>query len=404
MSLIYSKKLVLFSLMKLVQILILFNSFLIVVGIHYSYVIVIFTFLLLSIILGVRAAHLSRYTVHLLYIVLLSIICLLQFVFVGIDISGVTALGIYIMPIICWVVFYSLYGEKDYKKYFIFSFKLSIIISSLGIIQFLFSPQLFGLIPNKSLAMQWAGNLSFSEYASFFRATSTLGSPQVFGLYCSLMIIIGHRYRHEIPRNILFVGFTSLLLGGGVSGNKLFILILFLYGVGEVFPIVIAKLKNFFIAFIVIVSVLVVLPGVIQKIPVLERMFSIESMVAQEGSDSRLDKYVYIIQNTDPLLGNGLGVITNKRHGELRAAESYIFKIYYEVGIFGLLTLLFLMGHILLRSLNQARVDAIILVCIFISMLVVHAFESPVFFVIWGYILSINSVKESSKPYEYKTY
>ena len=72
--------------------------------------------------------------------------------------------------------------------------------SVIGIIQYFYSPTLFGVFSGDlSQKFLWASELSYHEYTSFFRTTSLWASPQICGLYLGLFIIgyytfMGHRF------------------------------------------------------------------------------------------------------------------------------------------------------------------------------------------------------------------
>ena len=103
--------------------------------------------------------------------------------------------------------------------------------------------------------------------------------------------------------------------------------------------------------------------------------------------DTRLASYFYILTNSNPLVGEGLGSIANKSTEKLKAAESYFLKIYYEAGAFtmSLFFLLCFLSYLQARRIDSR--DSVIVALIILSMVVVHAFESPAFFIIWGYLL-----------------
>ena len=305
----------------------------------------------------------------------------------SLDNSMFIALGLYVFPLIVWSLIYSSKIDLEYVQIFKNSFLVSVFISCLGVVQFFVSPNLFNLISTDSNSIKWAVNMSFSEYSSFFRASSTLGSPQVFGLYCALIIIISNRFSHELNNKVLTIGYLILGLGGILSGNKTFILIVVGYASLKVLPFFLSKprvlVKPFFLVSLLLGSVSVLS----NYIPMVERVVSLEAVIAQEASVSRFSNYGYIFKNTNILIGNGLGSITNKSHEKLRAAESYILKVYYETGFFGMIGLLVLLGFGITNSFKSSYQDFLIMCCVVCSMIVVHAFESPVFFIIWGYVL-----------------
>ncbi|MDT8339225.1 MAG: hypothetical protein RQ763_08500, partial [Sulfurimonas sp.] len=125
-------------------------------------------------------------------------------------------------------------------------------------------------------------------------------------------------------------------------------------------------------------------------IRILERTLSIDQIIEQENEDSRLDRYNQIIQETNLIVGNGFGTKTNRENQDLEVAESYIFQLYAEGGILPLVGLLIIILLPLFMSSKEADKYfdmKLIMVCIFISMIVVHAFNSPAFFIFWPFFI-----------------
>ena len=385
-----------FGLIYSVHFLVLFNAVLVKIGISYVYIALMLALIFIVLAFGIKKNKTKRYSAHFAYIVLLTALASIHIVFLNTDYSAIISLGLYLSPIICWILVFSRYGYHEFERIFKKTYNLSLVVSVLGIIQYFFSPGLFGFIPTNSMAIQWAVDRSFSEYAVFFRATSTLGSPQVFGLYCALQLIIANRFKYLFNPNSYWFGFAVLLVGGALSGNKSFFVIFIGYFLLLNLHKAFNSIKAIFAIILLSITVVSSSLFLLDKVPMLERVFSLESIAEQEGRDSRMSRYEYILDNTDVLQGNGMGAITNKRHNELRAAESYIFKVYYEAGIFGLLGLLGILTSSVIASSLRSYSDFLIVLFILVSMMVVHAFESPVFFVVWGYLTSLlaNSASE----------
>ena len=368
----------------------LFNSVFIVLGINYLYVVLNILVIICMVAGGLNKRIIQQFSIHILYILLL-IISLGASIFL-LDDPGeaIIAFGLYSLPILIWVCIYSNIRKVSYFDLFSKTMLISGLVGYIGVIQYFFNPTLWGLIPANSNALIWAEGKSFAEYALFFRATSIVGSPQVLSLFCALTLIINLRYKKHLKPWSFYFSSIGLLLGGMVTGSKLFFLLVFIY----IFFSQFQKFKYilYSIAFVSIISLFVssLNLNIYEQIPAIERVFSIEGIVQQEKEDSRIDRYLYIINETNPIYGNGLGSITNKSVQGLRAAESYIFKIYYEIGF---ITLLVFLGVCFMSFFGYMHVsinDAFIILLMLLGMLLVHAHDSPVFFMIWGYFIRGN--------------
>lgn len=394
MNFLYSERKIVFFLVKLLHFCILFNSVLINFGMPYVYIVVMLFIILITLHFGVRKSNVKNFIFHFIYIFILFVLMINHVMTLGVGVDSLISLGIYTLPVICWVIIFSRFNGDEYSVLFKNTYVLSVLVAGLGIVQYFFSPSLFGFIPTDSKSIEWAIDKSFWEYSVFFRATSTLGSPQVFGLFCALVAIIGHRFKADIPRRTYIIGSGILIVGGALSGNKLFFLILLGYYLLSSLPKIIRNIKTMlsFASVIFLFTTTVYLFA--DKVTILERVFSVDSVIKQEKNDSRLDRYEYIVTNTDITKGNGLGSITNKSHKDLTAAESYILKVYYEGGVFAFFSLIILLAISGMFSLLHSYLDSLIMFFIFISLVIVHAFESPVFFIVWGYILSLCVMKK----------
>jgi hypothetical protein len=159
------------------------------------------------------------------------------------------------------------------------------------------------------------------------------------------------------------------------------------------------KNKKVFLLFsIICVSSLAILPNVYDTLPILQRVFDIQEIIEQETRDGRLSKYLYIISNDGFLTGNGIGSSFELRN-KIGASESYLLQIYYEGGALLLANFLFFLFLVLIMSAKYSKKDFIIVSLFCFSLLIVHAFESPVFIVFWGYLLSFYPTVTTPKKY-----
>jgi hypothetical protein len=378
----------------------LFNPVLIVFGIQYLYVFLNFLVILACITFGLGIDGVRKSIFILVYILSLVVILCISVGLLNGSTDAFVAFGLYCMPLLVWVGVYSSYRPVRYFDIFSSSLLVSGVIGYLALLQYFFSPTLFGLIPIDSNQMKWADGKAFIEYAAFFRATSTLGSPQVLALFCALTLILSVKYKKLLKPKVFYFSALGLAIGGALSGGKSFFLIVILFYLMTRFRDFFSRIRTFLMGGAILLIIIYAGQMAIDTVPAIDRVFSLEAILEQENSDSRLDKYMYILNETNPLYGNGLGSITNKSTEGLRAAESYILKIYYEAGIFPFLIFIILCFISLIKSLNISRTDFIIICLTILGMLIVHAFESPVFMIIWGHFLGVTLNSGIRKPNE----
>lgn len=387
---------------KYIHFFVLFNAVFVTYGIPYLYVLFMTFSMFFCSLKGIDRDCFSRYTGHLIYILLLIVITFFNMIIGSQDITALVTLGLYTLPVFFWILYYTQLNHIDFKNIFSSLFFFSAIVSLLGILQYFFSPSLWGNIPTESKSIAWAMEKTFIEYAAFFRSTSTLGSPQVFGLFCALSLILAHRFKFLIKKNLFLTGSFLLFVGGALSGNKSFFLIIFVYILAIYAARYIFKLKYIFLILLCIIGLITAQKTIISNIPMLERIFSFEKISEQENNDSRLAKYSYIIEHSDFFIGNGMGKDVVLKHKELTATESYIFKIYFECGFIASSLLCILMISTMIKAWFKSFDDFIIVTLIFFSMVIVHAFQSPVFFIFWGYLLSFFKKDNDSRKLHFK--
>jgi hypothetical protein len=366
----------------------LLNQVLIGFGVKYLYIFLNLALILVCLAFGLRKGSISKFTIPLLYVLAIFITLLISAFFLKGTTDAVVAFGLYTMPVLVWVSVYACYTPVRYFDIFSSSLLLSGIIGYLAIPQYFFSPTLFGLIISDSDQMRWANGKSFIEYAFFFRATSTLGSPQIFGLFCALTLIITLRYKKLLNPKVFYFSALGLAIGGILSGNKSFFLIVILYILFTNFQKFFSSIRTLLLIGVILLSFIFFSQITIVNDLALQRVFSLESIVEQETiENSRISKYAYILNETNPFYGNGLGSITNKSTEGLSAAESYLLKIYYEVGIIPFFIFIALCIESAIKGLNRSIRDFHIICLTIFSMIIVHAFESPIFMIIWGHFL-----------------
>ena len=298
----------------------------------------------------------------------------------GFSLSIMMGLVIYIFPLLYW----QFYDRSKLQVYFpkiILGLRYPVLlIAILGICQFYFSPDIWGLINMNGPVDPYvvkASSDTFSNWIFYLRATSILASPQVFGLFMVLYSLILYSYvKKNTLNNILILIY---LFSGAHSGNKSFFLILILYMMyyfiksGSMHTkIYICIITIFFLALIIYFS---------EYVTFLDRIVSVENIVDEE-QDGRLSVYRELLEDVT-FVGTGAG-----SHMALdgmlsdRPAESYFLQILLELGIMPFF--LFLSIFFLNLILNKRKGLNILLVLIALSMIFVHCFNAFIFFLMWA--------------------
>jgi hypothetical protein len=380
-------------------ILIIFNSVIKNYGIKSLYVyIIVMGIVLLLLDYSIKFKKKKLYIPYF-YLLVLTIVFIIQIFYYNTYITVmIKGYVIYTLIPFYWIIFFHKYNMVDFRNLLISTIPIVYIIALLGIIQFFISPNLFGLLNNHdSLSIAWAAHTKFSKYILFFRSSSVLGSPQVFGLFLAFYFIIVMNLSY-FKNNILNqIGLVLLIFGGILSGDKSFALILILYILYRLFKII--KTKKFFYLISIGLIFLFFNYNWLLKTRQVGRIININQIIKQEKNDSRINRYRKIILNSNIIIGDGIGVRIFQKDIRLKATESYFIQILSETGIITLfifLNLLYL--SYLLSSKCLFNNVKFLIIAIGISMIFVHAFISPVFFIFWGIILvaftnSINNVK-----------
>jgi len=393
-----NKKLFSINIPYIIFILIILNAPLSTIGIHYLYAIVLLFGIIGMLIIGIKKYKSINFIVVYIYIFSLFSIFYIQLFFYDLKFSTFQSLLMYIVMILYWSIYFNKYTTYDFKSLIIKIVPIVYLVGFLGVLQYFFSPTLFGLIDeHHSKGIEWANSMSFGEYVSFFRASSILGSPQVYGLFISLFIIL----IQILKITTSFIGIAFLLFAGILSGNKSFLLIIGIYYIYSFLKNnSLLKLKKVLLTVIfLIITIFINIDN--NDIGTVNRLFNIDKIVQQEEKDSRLERYINIINNNNILIGSGFGTKTDRNDLSLKVAESYIFQILSEVGVIGLIFFLLLIFFSFLQAKNQYFKDMRILISsIFISMIIVHAFNSPVFYIFWGVIISSYAQKDRKVIYE----
>jgi len=379
------KKLLNFYIPYLIFLLVIFNDILSNKGIKYLYVLFIIIGIIGMLLTGMRKISNSNIIYILLYFMGFIFIFIIQFFVYNDALRSMKSLFMYLTIPIYWVIYFNKFDIDDFKEILIKIIPWVYLVASFAYIQYFFSPDLFDLI-TITKAIKWASGSDANTYQRYFRAASILTSPQVFGLFMALSIIkIISLKKYSNIFGIIFLIFAGLL-----SGNKSFFIIMVLYFLYRIFIVKISgKFRLIFIVSGLIFIVIYSFSGNLSNIGAINRVIDLKEMKNQEKNQSRLDKYQKMFLNNRPIIGNGLGTKTDKNIKNYESAESYIFQISYEAGLFIFLFFwVFLFKSYQLASKKLLPDIKILIFSISFSMIVVHAMGSPVFFIFWGVLIS----------------
>ena len=246
-----------------------------------------------------------------------------------------------------------------------------IATSLLGIVQYFFAPTMFGLQnedSSRQLMFLAEGNLEFTDYVTFFRATSLWSSPQICGLYLSLYII-GY---YSFFGHTLSTFFTLLpcFMCGVLTSNKSFLLNMLLFFFLKF------KISILWKSLCVVSGILILSLGVTGNMDnaVFDRLLSVDRIIEEEtAKESRFEIYKRLLSECIPW-GNGVGSLqNNKFHNSERVAESFLLQILYEMGF--LPCALFLL-ILFLQFRSCPKKLRLLMFAAFSSMIYIHAFNS----------------------------
>mgnify|MGYP006988474538 FL=1 len=132
----------------------------------------------------------------------------------------------------------------------------------------------------------------------------------------------------------------------------------------------------------------ILISDIITYIPILERVFDLQGAIDQEIRDSRIHRLVVTVAQANPLIGNGYSQGLFSDLTGYRAAESYIGKLYFHYGIVPVFALIsiFYLSYKNSGRFGQFTLKVIVLL-VFVSLWMSTAFESPVFFPVWGVLI-----------------
>ncbi|MFA9395557.1 MAG: hypothetical protein ACERJ1_12720 [Halodesulfovibrio sp.] len=371
---------------NLVFLCVFLNSTFVLLGLNYIYV-GLALFSTIGVLLSVfSVAELKKSNIIWVFIFFIFAHGVISCGYFGGAVESLRSLMLFIFPLGFWVVYFSKYPDFDWSSNSGYFYLIS-LTAFFGIFQYFFSPDLVGIIPNNLLPhTEPFEEKPFLEYIEFFRASSTTGSPQVYGLIVFLSAVLFKERSAKVTfHNIIF---ALLVFSSMLSGSKLVMLLIVMYFSYKM--LVSRKGKFIFFGGLILVTLFASLhlnkKDVLDNVR-LSRMLLFQEALQQEARDSRLQRYKYILVDTPVLTGSGAGYYDFNKLRSYNSVESQYFKFYGEYGVIGfiLLQAIFL-SAILVTFVNQDKLY-IVLVLTYLAGWLVQALESPFFFHIWGVVV-----------------
>lgn len=302
----------------------------------------------------------------------------------------ITVLFRYFVPVTFGILIISS-RLKITDSYYNYWYLLLLLVTSIAYIQYFFSPTLWSFIPRKSSNLfDWSFNQPFKTYMLYFRATSILGSPQVWAAFSAISIITLLAFRNK---KIGPLALVFLWCGSFLSGGKIAVLIFFMYAL---FLFKERLLKFIFlIAFILVVFFMYKYFFEFEMPRILEHVTGI-SRIIEEEQEGRLRIWLNIFTDMNIFFGGGPSYIEILDRENKIVAESYILQTWVELTI--IFPLIFV--YLILRQVIYYRHSPIHIVlygAILASAISSHALSHPIFIVLWPLLIDHCKDNHSNK-------
>lgn len=295
----------------------------------------------------------------------------------------ITVVGRYWGPILYSCILISLCMRHG-PLYFLIWYRTLIVLTGIAFFQYFFSPTLWGIIPSDySTLTDWAVGKSFEEYAVFYRATSLLGSPQVWGLYSALSIFV---LTYRLAGGISIPMQMFLWSGCLLSGNKISAVVM-------LFLLAARSFRNIYYLIIsagVIALAIALMSGEeFKNFRAIEHILNIGELGEQE-QNGRLAIWKFIITDINILLGGGASYVEKLSVFHHFVAESYILQSWAEMTLVFPLTFMLIIGRQLVAR-SECIEHKIFVLLVFACAVVSHTFSHPAFIVFWPMLLGIKT-------------
>jgi hypothetical protein len=356
-------------------------------GIPYVYVLAILLGIILIILRGIC---LETKDVYLL-VIIGAYICYSLLYAILIPERGLQTLlgaGQYALFPLYWVLLFSCNSKFEFDDLLFKSIKFVVVIAICGLIQFYISADLFGIIPTAiSENISWTTDAEFDAYKAFFRASSILSSPQVFGLFSALyLFFIESHVKNVLIRSILQL---LVIVASLHSGDKISVVIFFAFLIYMIAKLLRAghllAVTLIIVSAVTIIGILVMYSDAI-GFEIISRM-NLYNIIDEE-KEGRLSIWSNILNSYNFVWGEGPGFFFMVTDSGGKASESYFIQFLVENGtIFFLFFMAFMFQIISKIRTISVQAHRYLIILIMVSMVSAHTFGEPVFFIFWGLLV-----------------
>lgn len=298
----------------------------------------------------------------------------------GISILFLSNILIFTTPFLISILVYKIVNINIVLKLNLY---LACLVSLLALYQMLFDKTLFMAYEIYTYTSVW----------EFVRMTSTLGSPMMLGMYLGLTFAT---YIIFMNGSNLFI-ILILIIGGILSGSKIFGLILIISILNNIRSYF--KVKNIMIlfGFVIVIIFFSAIDDTISN-TVKRALFLQDNLVSTE-STNRVLIYTNVMEDiAENPLGHNISKYsmasrsTEKDSSEYATLESYQLTILYDNGVLGLIIINLIFVIIFLKSKREYKLFVFIF---YLSTFPVHSLFFPYFYIFWSLLFySINDLKE----------
>ncbi len=264
-------------------------------------------------------------------------------------------------------------GTVNFASFLKFHIFIAIIGAVAGIIEFHISRDIFGLVPK-------VGELElYDNFQLFYRTRSIFFSTQINALFMALSFILLLEFKiinNKVIKVLVLILFIySLILTG--SRTAAFIPLLYLI-IKHPFKSFIFLLPIFFL----ITSYIFInnSNGISELLSrQMDLITNTNEFLKGDANNSRLSYQLKILDNSNLIIGNGMGSTYSKSERYLNT-ESYYLQIFSELGLIGLILLLSSFTSFYTYSVKKLK---LIIALAFSTGFIVHGLSSPYLLIFW---------------------
>lgn len=335
----------------------------------------------------------NEYILFMLFLIFVNIIkTMLKS---GIKVSIVGS-GVYLIIILLWSMVYSKYFyEFNINNYINNIILIAVIVAVFGIYQYFFDASLFGLMSK----FRTYYTEDVKKIMDVYRSSSFMSSIQVYSLYMGISLsLLLEKYKTIKMKNIYF---CILLLGGIVSGSKVFVLPILIFVIIKCMALILKnryKMSNILLGILYLLLIFVLFkfmyifaPKVVNRIflPFIDNNEFNRQELNRLGIMSTIFKQdAYSI-----IAGNGYGSSFKEVNNILNigirriTTESMYGSIWYECGVLMCFSYVMLFVYAIIGACKDEEGVPITLLSLSICCIFSPAFWSLSLMSVWGIVI-----------------